>query len=189
MAIVETWPDVFDGVIGGDPDNYHSHTVAAQIQYQQYFAANTSSSMTAYQWSLLGAEALKQCSYGQNTSECLNQDQVTAVKKFYSTWTDGTGLAHNPNITAFLANKGKLLHYHGFSDPLISPAASIEWYEALHAFTKTYTTFNLDSLYKFYPIPGMAHCSGGPGAVSFPAFAHYLGDGLDENKASSFECY
>jgi feruloyl esterase len=78
--------------------------------------------------------------------------------------------AINPNLTPFKARGGKLIHYHGWSDPDITPLNSINYYESVakamsgggnHGLRET-TVF-----YRLFMVPGMQHCSGGPGATTF----------------------
>jgi len=75
----------------------------------------------------------------------------------------GTLNALDPNLTAFIARGGKLIQYHGWSDPQISPGASVQYYqqvvkargEAVHG------------AYRLFMAPGMGHCGGGEGPNSF----------------------
>ena len=39
--------------------------------------------------------------------------------------------ATDPNLTAFKARRGKLIQYHGWSDPDISPLNSVNYYESV----------------------------------------------------------
>lgn len=67
----------------------------------------------------------------------------------------------NPDMRAFRNRGGKLILYHGFADPLISPYGSIQYYEdaarVSGGLAATQTWF------RFFLLPGMYHCSGGPG--------------------------
>jgi feruloyl esterase len=78
---------------------------------------------------------------------------------------DGVINALNPNLKPFLARGGKIVQYHGWSDPQISPRSSVEYYNTV-----------LDTLggaskvadsYRLFMVPGMAHCGGGEGTSSF----------------------
>jgi hypothetical protein len=71
--------------------------------------------------------------------------------------------AVDPDLTQFNNNGNKLILWHGWSDPHISPINSVAYYEAVEKhFGKVLT----DQFMKFYLIPGMYHCSGGEGPNS-----------------------
>lgn len=65
------------------------------------------------------------------------------------------------DIGAFRARGGKLLHYHGTMDPVISSDMSARYYETVQ---EALGPADLDAFYRYFRISGMAHCSGGPGA-------------------------
>jgi feruloyl esterase len=77
--------------------------------------------------------------------------------------------AVNPDLSQFRARGGKLIHYHGWSDPDITPLNSINYYESVvraqggeaHGLASTQT------FYRLFMVPGMWHCAGGPGATTF----------------------
>lgn len=69
--------------------------------------------------------------------------------------------ADDPDMSAFRDSGGKLLMWHGFADPLITPLATIQYYEDGAA-----AMGGLDALqdwYRMFLPPGVYHCSGGPG--------------------------
>lgn len=70
----------------------------------------------------------------------------------------------NPNLKPFQAHGGKLIQYHGFSDPDISPLNSINYYESVEK-----TMGDPKSFYRLFMVPGMQHCRGGPGPDQFNA--------------------
>jgi feruloyl esterase len=73
----------------------------------------------------------------------------------------------NPDLTRFAARGGKLILYHGWDDPAISPRNTVAYFESVqHAMGETKT----ESFVRLYMIPGMEHCIGGPGASSFGQF-------------------
>jgi feruloyl esterase len=71
--------------------------------------------------------------------------------------------AVDPDLSAFRARGGKLIQYHGWSDPDITPLNSINYYESV---LKTMGP-ETPAFYRMYMVPGMQHCAGGPGATSF----------------------
>jgi feruloyl esterase len=66
--------------------------------------------------------------------------------------------ALSPDLRAFKAHGGKLIHYHGWIDPALPARTSIVYYEDMAR-----TTGDASSFYRLYLVPGMLHCGGGPG--------------------------
>jgi len=75
------------------------------------------------------------------------------------------------NITAFAgqSHNGKILHYVGWADQLISPGNSLHYYEGVSAFMNSATDLGIDDYYRLFTVPGMNHCAGGYGANAFGA--------------------
>jgi feruloyl esterase len=71
----------------------------------------------------------------------------------------------NGDISAFQKNGGKVLHYHGLEDPIITSGSSKVYYKHV-ADTMNLNPSRLDDFYRFFPISGMGHCSPGNGAGS-----------------------
>lgn len=70
----------------------------------------------------------------------------------------------NPSNLSTLKNRGaKLMLYHGTSDPIFSSDDSTAWYEAL----RTANAGDASEFARFYRVPGMTHCSGGPTTDQF----------------------
>ena len=67
--------------------------------------------------------------------------------------------AISPNLTAFVGSgrNGKLLHYVGWADQLISPGNSLHYYETVHAFMTSYSELDINDFYRLYTVPGMNH--------------------------------
>jgi feruloyl esterase len=78
---------------------------------------------------------------------------------------NGTINSTDNSLSAFFGHGGKLLQYHGWSDPGISPLNSVNYYETV-ADAMGGTSKVRDS-YRLFMMPGMAHCRGGDGVNSF----------------------
>jgi feruloyl esterase len=91
--------------------------------------------------------------------------------------------ANSTDLGEFREHGGKLLMYHGWADPLIPSQSSINYFNALvgndgHGFQQV--SFNSDgspglqrtqSFARLFMVPGMYHCSGGPGPNTFDALS------------------
>jgi hypothetical protein len=69
------------------------------------------------------------------------------------------------NLTAFSGHGGKLIFYHGDSDPWFSPLDTFGYYKDMAA-----ANGGIEPVLKwsqFYFVPGMAHCGGGQGLDQF----------------------
>ena len=90
-------------------------------------------------------------------------DAVAAADQKFAAVLNST----EPNMKAFQAHGGKLILYHGWNDPAISPLNSINYYESVLA---TMGKQQADSFVRLYMVPGMQHCAGGPGPDDFGEF-------------------
>ena len=88
-----------------------------------------------------------------------DRDYKAAVAK------DGEALnAVDVNLKPFVARGGKLLLYHGWNDPAIPALSTVAYYDGVvGALGKTAA----EKAVRLYMVPGMLHCSGGPGVVDF----------------------
>ncbi|HMA11436.1 MAG TPA: tannase/feruloyl esterase family alpha/beta hydrolase [Steroidobacteraceae bacterium] len=88
--------------------------------------------------------------------------------------------ALNPDLRAFFRRGGKLIQYHGWSDPQISPGVSPQYYESVVKRIGSLGT--VTQSYRLFMVPGMAHCSGGEGADRFDMLAA-LEDWVERGRA------
>jgi feruloyl esterase len=72
--------------------------------------------------------------------------------------------ALNPDLKPFFARGGKLLMYHGWADPQITPLNTTAYYEAAK---RTLGGTNVNNSFRLFVAPGMAHCGGGEGPNDF----------------------
>ncbi|MGE5204323.1 MAG: tannase/feruloyl esterase family alpha/beta hydrolase [Chlamydiota bacterium] len=72
--------------------------------------------------------------------------------------------ATDPNLKVFQERGGKLILYHGWNDPAISPLNTINYYQQV---VKTMGQQSVNSFVRLYMVPGMQHCFGGLGTDSF----------------------
>lgn len=77
--------------------------------------------------------------------------------------------ATDPDLKAFVARGGKLLLYHGWSDPLIAPRNTIDYYTAVVAALGG--PANAMRSVRLFMVPGMDHCVGGDGTSGFDILA------------------
>lgn len=67
--------------------------------------------------------------------------------------------ALDPDIRAFQKAGGKLIMWHGWSDPAVPPMSSVEYYAAMRKVVGP----TADAFSRLYMLPGVGHCGGGDG--------------------------
>jgi feruloyl esterase len=94
-----------------------------------------------------------------STYEFANWKKDTAVA---ATFLNAT----NPNIDAFKAKGHKLILWHGWADPALTPLASIRYQDQVRAHDA-----KSDEYFRMFLLPGVLHCGGGagPDAVDWTA--------------------
>jgi hypothetical protein len=75
--------------------------------------------------------------------------------------------ADNPELADFREAGGKIIVFHGVSDPVFSVMDTTKWYEMLD----DNNGGNAGDFAKLYTVPGMGHGSGSPAADKFDAFS------------------
>jgi len=72
--------------------------------------------------------------------------------------------ATDPDLKRFQKRGGKLIVYHGWSDAAIPPLNAINYYQTV---VSKMGAKEAGSFVRLYMVPGMQHCSGGPGPSAF----------------------
>jgi len=82
----------------------------------------------------------------------------------------------SPDLRAFRRAGGKLILWHGWADPLISPLHTIEYYQKVAAFfarpareSESAEVAGIENFARLFLAPGVNHCGGGPGPDQFDA--------------------
>ena len=78
--------------------------------------------------------------------------------------TGATLNATDPDLSAFRGRGGKLILFHGWSDPAIATENSIDYYESV---LSNLGPVRGQSFIRLFLAPGMQHCENGPGPDSF----------------------
>jgi feruloyl esterase len=94
----------------------------------------------------------------------LNSDNLARAQAVINR---GGAAGTNPDLSGFARRGGKLILYHGWSDPAITPLATVHYYDAV---TEQQGGVNrTEQFARLFMVPGMRHCvgSGGPGPNVF----------------------
>ncbi|KAI1866439.1 hypothetical protein JX265_007740 [Neoarthrinium moseri] len=77
----------------------------------------------------------------------------------------GGANAYNPDLRPFQSRGGKVIQYHGYSDPLIPSLNAPAWHNTVEDFYRSLGKSNeVQDFYRLFMVPGMGHCSSGAGA-------------------------
>ena len=83
-----------------------------------------------------------------------NLDNLAKDTKLTATFMNAT----STDLGAFKRKGRKMLLWHGWSDPALTPLATIRYYEQVEA-----RDANVRDYARLFMMPGMLHCIGGPG--------------------------
>src|SRR4029077_8888558 len=80
--------------------------------------------------------------------------------------------AFDADLSRFRQHGGKLILYHGWNDPSISPLNTINYYEKVVSLLqktggRSQAEAQAQEFVRLFMVPGMLHCGGGPGPNNF----------------------
>jgi feruloyl esterase len=120
-------------------------------------------------------EGLKYIVYADTTWDYSHASGNTVLKDSHRLATIAD--AEDPNLVKFAARKGKLILWHGWSDPALNPLATIDYYGKVLA-----TDPHAREYVRLFMEPGVLHCTGGNGP-STVAWLRLMTDWVERSQA------
>ena len=95
--------------------------------------------------------------------------------------------ATEPNLEEFRKLGHKLLYYHGAADPLIPAQNGINYYESVEKdqAQRGNDAAKTQAFFRAFLVPGLYHCSGGPGAYGFGTSSPAMSADADHDVVSA----
>ncbi len=85
------------------------------------------------------------------------------------------------NLTSFFGHGGKILYYHGLSDPWFSPLDTLDYYQRLAPANGGEAAVRASA--RMYLVPGMGHCQGGSATLDNFDLLSAVVDWVEQGKA------
>jgi hypothetical protein len=96
---------------------------------------------------------------GPNTAKTMDVEAAMATDRANGV-QDLVDTADWTNLSTFFSHGGKILFYHGLSDPWFSALQTLKYYQSLAAASGGAEAVRASS--RIFMVPGMGHCGGGP---------------------------
>lgn len=124
---------------------------------------------------MFGTEMFKYLVFNDSTWDYSKYDfsNFRNETKYASAFLD----ANSTDYTEFKKHNGKMILYHGWNDPALSAFATIQYYQEVVQKDK-----DIRSSIRLFLLPGVLHCSGGPGPDETDWLA-LIRDWVENNKA------
>ncbi|HEY6441967.1 MAG TPA: DUF6351 family protein [Candidatus Acidoferrales bacterium] len=142
------------------PKDSHGNQVYARFPWDTGYILSAGSGPFAVFSSFLPTEGPSAIAAVQPRADLTIDQMVAGVEANESqtlsdtTWT---------NLTTFSGHGGKLIFYHGTSDPVFSPFDTLAYYERMAK--NNGGLDQVENWSRFFFVPGMNHCAGGPAAL------------------------
>jgi feruloyl esterase len=150
---VQCVPPLFDAAEPWGPYFVAGDTAPSQWIFQDQFLQNFVYGDPTYDSRTFGA-------FDTTTGKYTDQKALNKATSKSKRW-GGDGM--NTNLKSFVKLNHKLLMYHGWSDPAISPFQSVNYFTGVQSVLGASTTNNV----RLFMVPGMDHCGDGPGPNVF----------------------
>lgn len=112
-----------------------------------------------YQFLILRNQYIPYADYSKFSVDDVYELMVQGLQE-YGSWTQTTW----PDLSEFQAHGGKLMQWHGESDPILFPDGSANFHEKVkaHMFPNDTSYQSINEFYRLFMVPGAAHCSLNP---------------------------
>jgi hypothetical protein len=111
---------------------------------------------------MFAIEGAKYFTYGDSTWDYTRATPAALLadaRRRTSPFLDAT----DPDLSRFAARRGKLLLYHGWSDPALNPLGTVEYYDQVLTRDPAAREYA-----RLFMLPGVLHCGGGAGPDAAP---------------------
>jgi len=150
------------------PIPFGSEVSPGGISFQENWST-TVALMYPFQWAL--GDRFEPTKFDFNTDEAQLDDKLAPIVN-----------ANNPDLRAFQKNGGKLIMFTGTADALVPFPDAVNYYENVVTFIRQHPEKGsppdpltaTQQFFRYYLVPGMAHCGSGPGIVG-------IGQGISED--------
>jgi feruloyl esterase len=123
-------------------------------------------------WATLGGpeplpvsiSGLRNIVFGDRSWDYHTMELTADVDRSVKSDKGGAMATNNPDLQRFFDRGGKLLMYHGWSDPQVTPMNSVLYYKDV---LNTVGKGAAGKAIALFMVPGMNHCTGGPGTDTF----------------------
>ncbi|WP_439486432.1 tannase/feruloyl esterase family alpha/beta hydrolase [Blastomonas fulva] len=159
-AKVEAIKRIYSGPVGSsaDPDLIRGPELGSELNWIGTYIPSGNGSPAAYQ-AFIG-DLFRYLAFDPDAGPTWTIDDFDMTADLPRLQArDSMFSADNPDISAFVARGGKLLHYHGWADQSVVPASSLRYATEVSALKASQA---VDRAYRLFMVPGMNHCIAGP---------------------------